>query len=274
MEGGNRIGAFLRARRELVRPEDVGLPSTGRRRVPGLRREELALLAGVSADYYTRLEQGRDQHPSVQVVGALARALQLDDDATAHLHRLARPIPVPSRRRHKPAVERVRPGVRELLAAWPATPAFVTGRRLDVLAANALAEAISPLHRVGTNLLRSVFLDPGAREHNPDWEDFATRLVATLRAAAATDVDEPALTSLVGELSVKSEAFRARWGRHLVRGRADGVKRFVHPDVGPFELRYETFSVNGPGAEGQILVAYHAEPRSSASAAIARLAAR
>src|SRR3954453_7972483 len=127
------LGDFLRSRRARLQPGDVGLPDFGRRRVPGLRREELAMLAGVSADYYVRLEQGRDQHPSEQVLDALARALQLDDDAAAHLHELARPTPR-RRRRSAARVERVRPGLLRMMDAWPQTPAFITGRRMDVLA--------------------------------------------------------------------------------------------------------------------------------------------
>jgi transcriptional regulator with XRE-family HTH domain len=272
MDSDNRIGEFLRARRELVRPEDVGLPNAGRRRVPGLRREEMALLAGVSADYYTRLEQGRDQHPSEQVVEALARALQLDDDAAAHLRQLAHPIQRrPRLRGDDPTAEPVRPGVQALLSAWGHTPAFVTGRHLDVLGSNPLARALSPMHAVGSNLLRSVFLDPSARDVHPDWDGFATRIVATLRAAVGPNLDEPGLADLLAELNAGSEEFRSLWGRYLVRDRADGLKRFVHPLVGTIELPYETFSVNGAGAEGQILVAYHAEPGSPAARALALL---
>jgi len=269
MPGENRIGEFLRARRQMVRPVDVGLAAGGRRRVTGLRREELAMLAGVSADYYTRLEQGRDQHPSAQVVEALARALRLDDDATAHLHELAHPGP--RRRGAAGHDERVRPGVLALLEAWERSPAFVTGRHLDVLAANALAVALSPLHAVGGNLLRSIFLEPAARAVHPDWDAFAARLVATLRAAVGPGPDDPELSDLIDELSAASDDFRTLWAKHLVRDRADGSKRFAHPLLGDVELRYETFAINGPGAEGQILVAYHAEPGSAGERALALL---
>lgn len=269
MDGENRIGEFLRARRQLVRPEDVGLPGSSRRRVPGLRREELALLAGVSADYYTRLEQGRGQHPSEQVVDALARALRLDEDATAHLHQLARhPSPRPA---SGPRVEYVRAGVHALLDAWDHTPAFVTGRHLDVLAANRLAVALSPLHRVGGNLLRAIFLEPDAGTAHPDRQAFAARLVATLRAAVGANLDDPALIELVRELSRASDEFRTLWAQHIVRERGDGVKHFAHPMLGDVELHYETFSVNGHGAEGQILVAYHAQPGSASERALALL---
>src|SRR5947209_12485370 len=143
----NALGDYLRARRDRVRPEEVGLIAGDRRRVPGLRREELALLAGISTDYYLRLEQGRDQHPSAQVLDALAEALQLDTEATAHLHRLARPT---SRRRARPRVERVPAGIAQLLGQLP-LPALVTSKHMDVLAANSLAGALSPNFAVGHN---------------------------------------------------------------------------------------------------------------------------
>jgi transcriptional regulator with XRE-family HTH domain len=269
MDGDNRIGRFLRARRELVHPEDVGLPDLGRRRVPGLRREELAMLAGVSADYYVRLEQGRDQHPSEQVLDALARALCLDEDATAHLHELARPAP--RRRRRSPArSERVRPGLLAPLESWPETPAFVLGRRMDVLAANRLAAALHPACAVGGNMVRMVFLDPGARDVYPDLDAIAADTVAALRASVGPDLDDPALTDLVGELSLKNERFRSLWARHDVREKTHGLKRFMHPQVGEFELSYESFAVNG--GDGQQLVVYHAEPDSPSARTLALLA--
>lgn len=265
----NPIGSFLRARREQVRPEDVGLPDYGRRRVPGLRREELAMLAGVSADYYVRLEQGRDQHPSEQVVDALARALQLDDDAAAHLHELARPAP--RRRRRSPArVERVRPGLLRMMEQLTNNPAFVHGRRLDVLAANELSRALNPHCAPPNNIVRSFFLEEDRmRDLYPDFDQIANDTVASLRASVGSDLDDPALTDLVGELSLKSERFRQLWARHVVHDKADGDKRFAHPLVGPVELRYESFTVNG--AAGQILVVYHAEPGSPSAQALALL---
>jgi transcriptional regulator with XRE-family HTH domain len=264
----NRLGEFLRARRALVTPEEVGLPDVGRRRVAGLRREELALLAGVSVDYYVRLEQGRDTHPSTQVLDALARALRLDDDAVAHLHDLARPAP--RRRRPRARPERVRPGVLRLLESWSSIPAFVLGRRMDVLAYNALAGLLHGDFATERNIVRVVFLDPSARETYPDWDAVAHETVATLRAAAGADLDDPALTELVGELSLKSEAFRRLWARHDVREKASGVKRFVHPMVGELELGYESFAIND--SPGQLLVAYHAEPGSPSERALALLA--
>ncbi|MEV0038820.1 helix-turn-helix transcriptional regulator [Streptomyces sp. NPDC050804] len=263
----NHLGEYLRARRELVRPEDVGLPPGGRRRVPGLRREELALLAGISADYYLRLEQGRDHHPSAQVLDALAGALMLDDDATAHLHRLARPV---SRRRARgPRAERALPGIRRLVMSWTDHPAFVQGRYTDVLAANPLATALAPYYAPGVNLLRATFLDPSVRALHRDWDSAAPAVVASLRTLATPDADDPRLTELVGELSLRSEEFRRLWARHDVRPRTSGVSWFDHPQVGPLELSFEKLSVNG--TEGQLLVVYHAEPGSPAAEGLALL---
>jgi transcriptional regulator with XRE-family HTH domain len=268
MESDNRIGEFLRARREQVRPEDVGIADLGRRRVPGLRREELAMLSGVSADYYVRLEQGRDHHPSPQVLEALARALRLDDAATVHLHELA--APAPRRRRRSPSrPERVRPGVLRMMGSWPQSPAFVVSRRMDVLAANPMARALSPICQVGVNGVRVTFLDPAVRALYPDFEKDAADTVGALRASVGPDLDDPQLIELVGELSLKSEDFRRLWARHDVREKSDGDKRFDHPLVGRLELRYETLGVSGP--EGQSLVVYHAEPESSSAQGLALL---
>jgi len=267
MDAENRIGRFLRARRELVHPEEVGLPDLGRRRVPGLRREELAMLAGVSADYYIRLEQGRDQHPSEQVLAALARALRLDEDATAHLHELARPAP--RRRRAATRPERVSPDLQRLLHTWSQTPAFVLGRRMDVLASNALAGALHAGFTEGNNLSRVFFLDPAAPAFYADWDRVAAGAVAGLRASAGADLDDPRLTELVGELSLKSEAFRRLWARHDVRDKTSGTKRFNHPQVGELTLGYHSFAVSG--APGQLLTVYHAEPDTPSAQALALL---
>ncbi len=262
------IGDYLRARRELVKPEDVGLPDLGsRRRVPGLRREEVAMLAGVSADYYVRLEQGRDQHPSEQVLAALARALNLDDDATAHLQRLATPK---RRRRATPRPERVPRGIAQLIASWPETPAYVYGRAMDVLAVNPLATAIAPWYVPGSNLVRAAFLEPRLRDMYEDWERTTESTVAGLRALAGPDVDDPLLIELVGELSVKSERFRQLWARHDVRPKRSGVSRIDHPLVGRLELSYEKLPI--PDADRQTLAIYHAEPGSPTARALTLLA--
>ncbi|MDX3078561.1 helix-turn-helix domain-containing protein [Streptomyces sp. NPDC088354] len=260
MSGSNDLGAYLRARRGLVSPQDAGLPPTGRRRVPGLRREEVALLAGISSEYYLRLEQGRDQHPSPQVLDALARVLMLDADATGYLHGLARP-----RRRRAPVrrPERVAEGTRRLVLAM-STPAFVQGRHLDVLVANPLATALSPHYVKGANLLRSAFLDPAVRAmyQQGEWERTIAGTVASLRALAGPETNDARLTELVGELSVRSEEFRRLWARHDVKPRTSGTSRLLHPQVGPLELDYEKLAVTG--ADGQLLVVYHAAPGSAA----------
>ncbi|WP_436527459.1 helix-turn-helix domain-containing protein [Actinoplanes sp. HUAS TT8] len=261
----NLIGEYLRARRELIRPEDVGLPDNGHRRVPGLRRDELAMLAGISTEYYTRIEQGRDRRPSPQVLGAIARALGLDEDATAHLHALG--VPAASRQRRP---ERLRPGLQPLLDAWHTTPAYVQGRFQDVLAANRLAVALAPIFTPGTNILRSVLLDPAVQEFLPGWQHRIGGLVAALRAMAGPDVDDPRLTELVGELSVRSDMFRRLWSRHDAKPHVGGgVHRMRHPIVGDLELPYDKFAVTD--TDGQLLVVYRAEPGSPSADALALL---
>jgi transcriptional regulator with XRE-family HTH domain len=264
MESDNRLGEFLRARRELTRPDEFGLPDPGRRRVPGLRREEVALLAGMSADYYIRLEQGRDKHPSEQVIEALARVFTLDDEGLAHLRELARPVS--RRRRRSSQPERVSPRLERLLDAWSDTPALVLGRYLDVLANNPLAAALNHCSVKGQNQLRVMFLDPETRCIYSDWEKVAAETVATLRTNAGTDLDDPRLTELVGELSLKSEDFRRLWARHDVGAKTAGTKHYIHPLVGDLTLAYETFSVNGH--PGQFLIVYHAEPGSPSEQAL------
>ena len=264
----NVIGEYLRARRELVQPEDVGLQNLGRRRTPGLRREEVAMLAGVSADYYIRLEQGRDQHPSAQVLDALARALQLDEDATAHLHGLAQPPARPRRRTSRP--ERAPEAIVELILSWPATPAYVFGRYLDVLAANPLATTLAPWFTTGENLVRGAFLDQRRRDLRPDWEQSLGNTVAALRANVGPDTDDPRLTELVGELSLRSEAFRQLWARHDARPRGSGTTVMLHPQVGRLELSYTKFPI--PDTDRQTLAVYHAIPGSPSERALALLA--
>ena len=267
MYSDNRLGEFLRARREVARPEDFGLPEPGRRRTPGLRREEVALLAGVSADYYVRLEQGRDKHPSEQVIDALARVFALNEEGVAHLRELARPV---TRRRRQPSrPERVSPALMRLLDNWSTTPAMVVGRYLDVLANNRLATAVNHCSVKGQNQVRMTFLEPDARRIYADWPTVAAQTVASLRASAGADLDDPRLTALVGELSLKSEDFRRLWARHDVRAKTAGIKRFLHPMVGELTLSYESFTVNG--AAGQMLLVYHAEPGSPSEQALALL---
>jgi transcriptional regulator with XRE-family HTH domain len=261
------LGEYLRARRALVRPEDAGLPAAGRRRVPGLRREELAMLAGISSDYYLRLEQGRDQHPSPQVIDAVARALQLDEDATAYLHVLAQPD---AAARRAGQLERALPSIAELIASWPGTPAFVTNRHMDVLAANALASALSPVFSPGVNLVRATFLDPGVRRLSGDWDSAAHTAVARLRALAGPGIKDPRLVELVGELSVRSDRFRRLWARHDIEVTAVPARAIHHPLVGSLELQAEWVAITS--AEGQFLVVYHAAPGSPSEQALTHLA--
>jgi transcriptional regulator with XRE-family HTH domain len=263
------IGEYLRARRELVRPEGFGFPDlTGRRRVHGLRREEVAMLAGVSTDYYVRLEQGRDQHPSPQVLDALARALQLDDDAAAHLHQLATPT---ARRRRKAArPEKVPAGILGLIESWSQTPAYVYGRYMDVLAVNSLATALVPYYVKGDNLVRAAFLDPRVRDMHGNWEQVTENTVASLRALVGPDIDDPRLNELVGELSVRSDRFRQLWARHDARPKRSATARINHPLVGPLELSYERLPI--PDTDRQTLGIYHAVPASASAQALALLA--
>jgi transcriptional regulator with XRE-family HTH domain len=232
-----------------------------------LRREEVALLAAISPEYYLRLEQGRDHNPSASVLDALATVLQLDDEAAAYLHRLARATPAGSR---QVEVEQAPAGVAQLIDELP-VPAFVQGRWMDVLAGNQLAQALSPHYRPGVNVLRAVFLDPYDRILHPDWERATREAVSGLRASAGTDLDHPRLTELVAELSSASEHFRNLWQRHDVRQKVGGVSRFLHPVVGELELRHEKFLVTG--RDSQILIMYHADPGSPSQAALRRLAA-
>jgi transcriptional regulator with XRE-family HTH domain len=266
----NLIGEYLRARRELVQPADVGLPQlAGRRRVPGLRREEVAMLAGVSADYYVRLEQGRDQHPSPQVLDALARALQLDEDAISHLHTLAAPA-ARRRRRATPRPERVPAGIVHLISTWHETPAYVYGRYMDVLAANPLATALAPYYAPGENLVRTAFLDPRLRDRYEDWERAAAAAVAALRALVGPDADDPELNELVGELSVRSERFRQLWARHDARPKRSGTTQIDHPQLGRLELGYEKLPI--PDTDRQTLCIYHAAPGSRSAQSLTLLA--
>jgi transcriptional regulator with XRE-family HTH domain len=265
----NTLGEYLRARRELVDPADVGLRVAGVRRTPGLRREEVATLAGISADYYLRLEQGRDRHPSAQVLEALARVFGLDATATQYLLSLAAPRPAKPRR-PRPRQETVPAGIRQLLNAVN-LPAFVENRMFDVLAANRLATALSPSIRPGENRLRSAFLDPAERDLHADLDRAIGGMVASFRASIGTDNDDPRVAQLIGELSLTSEQFRKLWARHDVKALAGGAVLMRHPEAGELTLRREKLPIGDSG--GQLLVIYSAEPGSPSAAALASLAA-
>lgn len=273
MDRREELSDFLRTRRQRLQPEDVGLPRYSRRRATGLRREEVAMLAGMSVDYYTRIEQGRGQHPSPEVLGAIMRALKLDEHEQRHLEALFQSS-APARATRQ-ASERVRPGVQRLLDALSvSTPAFVLGRRMDVLAWNPLSAAlISEFETVPAarrNMVWLAFMQPGAREFYRDWEQVAVESVAHLRTACGLYPDDPALASLVGELSVKNEDFRRIWALHEVRGKGHGRKLLHHPEVGELSLEYESLQL--PDSNGQTLVTYTAEPGSPSAQALALLA--
>jgi transcriptional regulator with XRE-family HTH domain len=256
------LADFLKRARSQGDPSRVGLPADGRvRRVPGLRREEVALLAGVSTDYYTRLEQGRKITPSSGVVDAIARALDLDSVGRAHLGHLigATPARAP---RTAPSVQRVRPGLRQLIDALQEQPAMILGRRMDILASNRIAralfadfEAIKPKER---NYARWMFVDDAARELFKDWDVQARAAVESLRFAAASDPDDRLTQELVDELTTSSTDFRQWWMEHRVYQRTFGSKRLHHPIVGDLTVEYETFTL--PGDPDQTLFVYTTEP--------------
>lgn len=267
MSGGTPVGDFLKARREALKPRDVGLPEYGRRRVPGLRREEVAMLAGVSADYYMRLEQGRETSPSAQVVDAIAGALRLDDEAHDHLRRLVRG---PQEGRGVPAGEgRISAGLLQMIDAWPETPAFILGPAMDVLAHNALAAALHSGFQRFDNLARMAFLDPAGRSFYQEWDKTASSCVAELRAAYGHDPSSPRIAEVVDELCAKSREFAELWARHEVKGKTQQAKHLTHPEVGALEIQFSAFTVND--APHQQLVVYQAEPASATAAAFAKL---
>lgn len=250
----NRLGRYLAARRAIVTPEQVGLPSGPRRRVAGLRREEVAILAGISADYYLRLERGRDRNPSHQVVDALARVLDLDDVERQYLADLAAPR---SRRRRTRRTERVPDRLRHLLTAVD-VPAFVESRTLDVLEANALATALSPRMTPGHNRLRSLLPDPEERAFQQDWERAVVDMVAAFRHTLGTEVDDARAIELVGELSLVSARFREVWARQDVRPLAGNTTVVRHPELGVVRLHRDKFTV-----DDVVLVLYYPDEGSA-----------
>jgi len=271
----NEIREFLTSRRARITPDQSGLRVYGdNRRVPGLRREEVALLAGVSVDYYTRLERGNLNGVSETVLEALARALQLDEAERAHLFDLARAAHPTTPRRRRPAQQRVRPSVQRVLDAITGAPALVRNARLDIVAANSLGYALySELFASRArpaNSARFVFLDPRSIDFYIEWDRVANEVVATLRSEAGRDPRDRALTDLVGELSMQSETFRTRWAAHNVRFHDKGVKRLHHPVVGDLTLSYESMELSADA--GLTVSVYTAEPGSKSEEALNLLA--
>ena len=275
MDNRNDIRDFLTTRRARISPEQAGLPTFGgHRRVPGLRREEAALLAGVSIDYYTRLERGNLSGVSDAVLESLSRALQLDEAEHGHLFDLARAATAGPRARRRPTQEGVRPTVQRLLDAMTGAPAYVRNGRLDILAANSLGRALyapvfdSPGRPVNT--ARFAFLDPRSPAFYTDWDRVAGDAVAILRASAGANPYDRALTDLVGELSTRSEDFRTRWAAHNVKFHRTGLKRLHHPIVGDLQLDFESLDL--PADPGLRVTTYTAEPGSASADGLTLLA--
>lgn len=269
MTAVNELGEFLRSRRAGVRPKDVGLPDgTGTRRTPGLRREELAAVAGLSIDYYIRLEQGRETNPSVPILDGLARALRLDDEERSHLYALANHAAGRTAQAYERASRDVRPGTLQLLETVRPCPAYLLTRTSDVLAANPEAFFLWPGLADMRNTIRYTFCHPAARDLFGDWETAALTTAAHLRSLVASAPDDPDVTALIDSLLDSSPDFRDYWDRHEVRRRRGTEKTFRHPVLGDFTLTSEVLHLD----QGQRMTVYQAEPGSAEEKAIARLA--
>lgn len=270
MTGPNELGEFLRVRRAALHPEDVGLQQYGVRRVPGLRREELAMLAGVSSTYYSRLEQGQSTNASLAVIASLARALNLTPDERAHLLNLARPR-TSLKRRAAAKPDTVRPGTLRLINSIPGTPSVVIGRRSEVLGWNELGHRLvaghldfdSPNRAADRpNMTRLLFLDAHTKELYIRWQEEAIRAVSSLRVLGGKSPDDTELTALVGELTVKSPEFAKLWAKHPVENCVSGIKYMQHPEVGALEVGFEVLTP--PDESGHRVLLYTPEPGSSA----------
>ena len=275
MDSRGEIRDFLTSRRARITPEQAGLPAYGgHRRVPGLRREEVAMLAGVSVDYYVRLERGNARGVSDGVLEGLARALQLDEAERAHLFDLVHAATGVARTPRRPAKQRVRPIVQRVLDSMTMSPAYVRNGRLDLLASNRLGRAVfAPVFDSAarpTNLARFMFLDPAAVDFYDEWESMAADTVALLRAEAGREPCDKGMTELIGELSTRSEVFRTRWADHNVRFHRTGIKRLHHPVVGDLTLPYESMELAADS--GLTIVAYSAEPDTASHDALSLLA--
>ncbi|CAN7198517.1 helix-turn-helix domain-containing protein [Microbacterium sp. LjRoot45] len=275
MDNRDEVSEFLRIRRDRLTPEQAGIIGGGRRRVRGLRREEVAALAGMSSDYYAKMERGNLAGVSLEVLDALALALRLDEAETEHLHDLARAAgPEPIRRRPRPAAPTtVRPSLQRFLDTNTATPIVIQNRRKDVIAANPLGYALfSPLFADPSNQqnnARFTFLSPAARTFFIDWDQGADAIVASMRTVAARNPHDKDLTDLIGELVTRSDIFRARWAAHNVKPHLSGSKRLHHPDVGDLEFEFEGMEL--PGTPGWMLYAYTTKPGSFSEERVAIL---
>ncbi|MEU0034190.1 helix-turn-helix transcriptional regulator [Streptomyces sp. NPDC006333] len=276
MDNRDAVSAFLRSRRDRITPGQAGLPTYGQRRVPGLRRGEIAALAGVSVEYYTRLERGNLRGVSDGVLDALAHALRLDDTERMYLYDLARAAGTASgaRARQRAVRPTVRPSVARIVEGMPELPAYVMNNRLDTLAANPLGRALySEMYAdpaCGGNVARFAFLNPAARRFYTDWERMARFAVGALRVEAGRKPYDRELTNLIGELSTRSDPFRVLWGSHDVHVFRDSTKRLNHPLVGDLELDQETLSL--PDESGLSVVVYSSPPGTPAADALKLLA--
>lgn len=269
MPSPHPLGAYLRARRELLGPADVGLPEgTGRRRVSGLRRSEVALLAGISAEYYVKLEQGREANPTNQVLDALSRALQLDATARSYLQSLVHPADRRIAPESSPAIERAQ----WLIDSWPMTAAMVLSRHHDIVATNSLMNALIPAYRVGGNALVSLLLDPALREFYLEWDGLSARSIGLMRSLVALDPTRVRAQQLIVQLTRESPRFREVWNRHDIAGMTEGMHPMRHPVVGELALHYAHHPI--VGSDSHSIFLYYAEPGSDSEKALARLSAQ
>jgi transcriptional regulator with XRE-family HTH domain len=269
MPSPHPLGDYLRARRELISPDEAGLPvGAGRRRVAGLRRSEVAALAGISNEYYVKLEQGREVHPTDQVLDALSRALKLDATARSYLHSLVRPLD----RRVQPVPLPVLERTRWLIESWPMTAAMILSRHSDIVATNRLMSSLIRGYRPGGNAMVSLLLDPELRELYLDWEGLSSRSIALMRSQVALDPSRVRAQQLIAQLTRDSDRFRELWHRHDIGGMTEGEHPMNHPLVGALTLHYAHFPLAGTDAHTIFL--YYAAPGSPSEAALADLAAR
>lgn len=269
MSSSGPLGDYLRARRRLVLPEDAGLAEvTGRRRVEGLRRSEVALLASISSEYYVKLEQGRESHPTDQVLDALSCALQLDATARAYLHSLAH---LPPSDAAEPPIAPNHSRTRWLIDSWPMTAAIIHDPYCEIIAVNSLMQRLVPAYREGSNTLEALFTEPSIRElHGDGWVGLTTRSVALLRMTAGLRPDDPRLDALVKRLMDRSERFRELWHRNDVLRVTEGEHHVTHPKMGPLSLQFARLPL--AGTQEHSIFLYYAEPESPTADALRRLA--